>query len=53
MPGMLVESPSICKLFVFFQTHDLGVNVEVNMFCVQPLLEFIPLQVGQGASTDN
>jgi len=23
------------------------------MFCVQPLLEFIPLQVGQGASTDN
>jgi len=53
MPGVLVESPIICKLFVFFVTHDLGVIVDVNMFCVQPTQEFIPLKVGQVASTDS
>jgi len=51
MPGVLVESHIICKLFVFFVTHDLGLIADVNMFCVQLPQEDIPLQVGQVTST--
>ena len=53
MPGVLVVSPIVCKLFVFFVTRDLDVIADVNIFCEQLSHEFIPLPVKQAASTDN